>query len=55
MVKTAPKELMCQLESTLKQLVSVMSDNYNLDFPFIFTNIYIYDAFWRLVVSHIKA
>ena len=32
-----------------------MEDNYNLDFPFIFTKLDITDGFWRLVVSHLQA
>ena len=55
MVKTAPQDPMGQLGSALKRLVSVMVDNYNIDFPFIFTKLDIADGFWRLVVSHIQA
>ena len=46
---------MGQLVSTMKRLVAVMVDNYNLDFPFLFTNLDITDRFWRLLVSHIQA
>ena len=53
-VKTAPQESMGQLGSTLKRLVAVMVDNYNLDFPFFFTKIDISDGCWRLVVSHLQ-
>ena len=54
-VKTAPQESMGQLGSTLKCLVGVMADNYNPDFPFLFTNIDIADRFWHLVISHLQA
>ena len=54
-VKTAPRESMGQLGSTLKHLVAVMSGNYNLDSPFFFTKIDIADGFWSLVVSHLQA
>ena len=53
-VKTAPQESMGQLGSTLKLLVTVMADNCNLDFPFLFTKIDIADGFWRLLVSHLQ-
>ena len=53
-VKTAPQESMGQLGSTLKRLVAVMVDNYNLDFPFFFTKLNISDGCWRLVVSHLQ-
>ena len=46
---------MGQLGSTLKRLVTVMANNYNLDSPFLFTKIDIADGFWRLVVSHLQA
>ena len=46
---------MGQLGSTMKHLVTVMADNYNLDSPFIFTKLDIADRFWRLVVSHIQS
>ena len=52
-VKTAPQQSMVKLVSTLKLLVVVMEDNYNLDFPFIFSNLDIADRFWQLVVSHL--
>ena len=45
---------MVQLGSTLKLLVAVMADKYNLDFSFLFTKIDIADYFWRLVVSHLQ-
>ena len=46
---------MYQIGSTLKCLVAVMADNYNLDFPFLFTKLDIADGFWSLVVSHLQA
>ena len=46
---------MGQLGSTMKRLVAVMTDNYNMEYPFIFTNINIAERFWRLVVSHLQA
>ena len=55
MVKTAPQESMDQLGSTLKHIIAVMVDNYNTDFPFLFTKLNISDGFWRLVVSHFQA
>ena len=55
MVKTAPQESMGKLGSTLKRLVAVMAENYNLDFPFLFANLDIADGFWRLVVSYLQA
>ena len=55
MVKTAPQESMGQLGSTTKSLVAVMVDNYNMEFPFLFTKLDIADGFWHLVVSHIQA
>ena len=54
MVKIAPQDSMGQLGSTRKRLVAVMAYNYNLEFPFLFTNIDISDRFWCLVVSHIQ-
>ena len=36
---------MGQLGSTLKHLIAVMADNYNLEFPFLFSKLYISDAF----------
>ena len=45
---------MGKLGSTRKRLVAVMAYNYNLEFPFLFTNIDISDRFWCLVVSHIQ-
>ena len=46
---------MGQLGSTLKRLVAVMADNYNLNLPFLFTKLDIAEGFWRLVVSHLQA
>ena len=46
---------MGQLGSTLKRLFVIMADNYDMDFPFLFTKIYIANSFWYLVVSHIQA
>ena len=54
-VKTAPQESMGQLVSTLKHLVAVMADKYNLDFPFLFSKLDIAGGFWILVVSHLQA
>ena len=54
-VKTDTQESMGQLGSTMKRLVAVMTDNYNMESPFIFTNINIAEKFWRLVVSHLQA
>ena len=45
---------MGQLGSTIKCLVAVMSDNYNIGFPFIFSKLDIADGFWHLVVSHLQ-
>ena len=53
-VKTAPQESMRQLGSTLKRLVAVMADNYNLEFTFLFTKLDIADGFWHLMVSHLQ-
>ena len=46
---------MGQLGSNLKRLVVLMTDNYYLYLPFIFTKIDIAEGFWCLVVSHIQA
>ena len=46
---------MGKLGSTLKLLVVVMADKYNLDLPFLFTKLNITEGFWRLVVSHLQA
>ena len=46
---------MGQLGSTMKRLVAVITDNYNMYFPFLFTKLDISDGFWCLVVSHIQA
>ena len=54
-VKKSPQESMGQIGSTLKRLVLVMADNYNLDLPFLFTKLKIAYGFWRLVVSHLQA
>ena len=46
---------MRQLGSTLKRLVAVMADNYNLEFTFLFTKLDIADGFWHLMVSHLQS
>ena len=46
---------MSQLGSTLKCLITIMADNCDLEFPFLFTKLEIDDGFWRLVVSHLQA
>ena len=53
-VKTAPQQSMGQLGSTLKWLITLMADNYDLEFPLIFTKIDIAEGFWWLVVSHLQ-
>ena len=53
-VKTSPQQSMGHLGSTLKWLITLMADNYDLDFPLIFTKLDIAEGFWWLVVSHIQ-
>ena len=55
MVKTAPQGSTGHLGSTLKRLVTFMAYSYNLETPFLFTNIGITVGFWRLMVSHLQA
>ena len=55
MVKTAPQGSTGHLGSTLKRLVTVILNNYSLEFPFLFTKLDIADGFWRLMVSHLQA
>ena len=53
MVELATQEAMSHLGSTLKHLVAVMADNYNLDPPFLFYELEISDGFGRLAILHI--
>ena len=53
-VKTAIYQSMGQLGSTLKRLVSLMSDKFNLGFTFLFSKLNIVNGFLCLVVSHLQ-
>ena len=53
-VKTSPQQSMGHLGSTLKWLITLMADNYDLEFPLIFTKLDIAEGFWWLVVSHLQ-
>jgi hypothetical protein len=51
----APQKSMAELGNVLKRIVFAMSNNYNLQNPFVFSKCDIKDGFWRMVTSHSDA
>ena len=47
----AKRQSMAQLGSTLTRIISLMADNFDPDWPFVFAKLDIKDGFWRLAVS----
>ena len=46
---------MVQLGSTIKYLAELMTDNYDMDLPFLFMKLGISNGVWSLLVSHLQA